>query len=520
MNTLNKYTGPWTQKEARHLLTRTLFGPNQSMIQQAISLGLDGTMQALMTTALGPRPLNPYEPNDPEVPIGSTWINADATPGPGLNLYRIFSITAWYYLKLQSNQLNIQEKMVLFWHNHFVVSDIEGPMLFYNYFDTLEKNALGNFRDLAKKITINAGMLRYLNGNLNTKTTLNENYARELLELFTIGKGDLAGPGDYTTFTEQDVKAIAHALTGWSYTTPYNIDVTFDPAKHDTTTKQLSYRFNNATIPNLGNKEYEKVVDIIFQQDECSRFISRKLYRWFVDYHITPEVEMNIIESMAQIIRDDDYNIKNALTALLFSEHFYSEAVYGCMIKSPLDFIMSLSNGLEFPVPPALLDYYTYYNSLWANSKVMGQVITELPDVAGWKAYYQEPQFYRHWINSVSLQERKRFIYLFIQSGIKVNNLTPIRIPVMQIIDQLPDPSHIDLLIQDLSKLIYPYSLTSTQLDYLQEVVLNGLPDYEWTIEYNAYKADPNNTNLFNAIDQKIRNLFSTMLNLPEFNLH
>lgn len=515
---LTKYTGPWTIREAGHLMRRSTYGPSRQMIMEVVNMGLDQAIDTLFEPGqFAERPLNYYATNDPEVPVGSTWVNADASPASGLNTYRIDSINAWYLLKLQGGKINILEKMVLFWHNHFVVSDIEGPMLFYNYFNTLEQNALGNFRQLAKEITITAGMLRYLNGNLNTKTTLNENYGRELLELFTIGKGPLIGPGDYTNYTEQDVRAFAECLTGWSYTAPYTIDVTFDASKHVTTDKQLSYHFNNQVISNLGNQEYLKVVDIIFQQDECSRFISRELYRWFVDYHITPEVETEIIEPMAQMIRDDNYDIVNALKALLQSEHFFSEAAYGCMIKSPLDFIMSMSQGLEFPVPTALNDYYTYFNFLWKDTKLMGQVITELPDVAGWKAYYQEPLYYRHWINSVSLLERKRYVAKYLNSGFTINMLPLLKIPVMSIIDALPNPFDINELLYDLSDQLFAYRLTSSQYDILKDVVLNGLPEYEWTVEYNQYQSDPANTQVFNAIDAKIRQLFMVLLNFPEF---
>lgn len=517
----NKYAGPWTLKEAAHLLRRTTFGPSRQMMLDAVNMGFDNTMDSLFTPGqYAPRPLNYYSTADPEVPVGSTWVNADVSPAAGLNGYRIDSINAWYILKLQSPQINILEKMVLFWHNHFVVSDIESPGLFYNYFDTLEQNALGNFKELAKKITVNAGMLRYLNGNINTKTTLNENYGRELLELFTIGKGPLAGPGDYTTFTEQDVRALAECFTGWSYTSPYQIIVAFDNSKHVTTPKQMSYRFNNAVIPNQGNTEYKTAIDIIFQQDECSRFISRKLYRWFVDAHISPTVEQDIIEPMAQMIRNDGYDIAPALKSLLESEHFYSDAAYGCMIKSPLDFIMSMSQGLKFPVPPALNDYYTYFNFLWKDSKLMGQIVSELPDVAGWKAYYQEPLYYRHWINSVSLQERKRYVNKYINSGFVINSLPIAKIPVMDIINALPNPSDIDEMLKDLTAQLFAYPLGPSQFTLLKDVLLNGLPDYEWNIEYSEYSSNPTDPQIFAAIDAKVRVLFSVLLNFPEFMLH
>lgn len=519
---LNPYLGPWTKREVSHLLRRTVFGPNAKMIEKVMNIGLSNAVDELFLPGRIPeRPLNPYATNDPEVPVGNTWVNADQSPStPGLNMYRVFSLNSWYLLKLQSSEINILEKMVLFWHNHFVVSDIESPALFYDYFKTLESNALGNFKQLTKEITINAGMLRYLNGNLNTKTSLNENFARELLELFTIGKGELAGPGDYTTFTETDVRAITKSLTGWNYTVPDKIVVSYNDSLHDSSIKSLSHRFGNAVIPNLGKTEYEKVVDIIFQQAECSKFIARKLYRWFVHYHIDSSVESLIIEPMSQIILQDNYNVKNAIKSLLLSEHFYSEAAMGCMIKSPIDFIMSISNGLQFNVPSGLHDKYSYFNYLWNNMKLMGQTVSELPDVSGWKAFYQEPLYYRHWINGVSLQERKKFIDLYIQSGIKINQLAPIRIDVLKLVQELKEPSDINFLIDEITELLYTNKLTKTQLDYLKESILNGLPEYEWTVEYNEYIADPNNQIKSDAIDSKLRTLFSLMLNLPEFLLN
>ncbi|NOT38827.1 MAG: DUF1800 domain-containing protein [Saprospiraceae bacterium] len=518
--TLTPYTGPWTFSTAAHLLRRTTFGPSLKMINEAETQGLNSTLDELFTEGRFPtRPLNPYATNDPEVKVGETWINADQSPASGLNLYRIYSLTSWYIKKLQSEEFNILEKMVLFWHNHFVVSEIESPALFYNYFETLEKFALGNFREFTKEVTVNPGMLRYLNGNTNTKQALNENYARELLELFTIGKGPIAAPGDYTTFTEQDVRAISKALTGWNYTTPYKIVLAFDNSKHDTSVKTLSHRFGNQTIANLGDQEYKKVVDIIFEQDECSRFIARELYKWFVNHHLTQQIEVDIIEPMAKMIRDDNYVIKNAVRALLNSEHFFSDAVYGCMIKAPMDFIMSISNSLKFPVPNQLHDNYAYFNHLWTDTHLMGQTYSEIPEVAGWKAYYQEPLFYRHWINGVSLQDRKRWIDKFINKGISFNSIIGIKIPVLDVIKEFSDPGNITSLLTELGQLIFTHPLTNSQTAIAKDVILKGLPNYEWTVEYEDYVNDPNNKQKKDAIENKLRALFTHLMNLPEFQL-
>ncbi len=527
--TLKPYSGPWTFSTAAHLLRRTSFGPTRKMIQKAESIGLQSCINELFIPNRFPeKPLNHNYANEPNVPIGNTWV--DIAPPSGANQYRVYSINAWYINKLQSEEFNILQKLVLFWHNHFVVAEIENPQLFYTYFDLLQKFSLGytnnngifvpgSFKDLTKAITINAGMLRYLNGNTNTKLALNENFGRELLELFTIGKGPLVAPGDYTTFTEQDVRAIAKALTGWAYGA-FPFTPVFDASKHEPTSKQLSHRFNNTSISNLGDQEYLKVIDIIFQQDECSRFIARELYKWFCNYHLSPEVERDVIEPMAQMIRTDNYNIINALKTLLSSEHFFSDEAFGCVIKAPLDFLMSISNALKFPVPSGLNDKYTYFNYVWINTKLMGQTISEHPDVAGWKAYYQDPLYYRHWINGVSLRERKRWIDLYVNKGITVNTLLNIKIPVLEIVKEFEEPSSIDRLIADLSDLLFTHQLTKSQFAIAKDVILRGLPSYEWTEEYEDYAMNPNDQQKRDAIENKLRALFTHLMNLPEFLLH
>ncbi|MBK8372664.1 MAG: DUF1800 family protein [Saprospiraceae bacterium] len=135
------------------------------------------------------------------------------------------------------NNPHIREKMTLFWHNHFVIADINEPRVLYNYIVKLRRLSLANFKEMAKEITVDNGMLEYLNGRDNTREAPNENYARELLELFTLGKGNSVGNGDYTTYTETDIKEIARVLTGWIDVNTLPIRSEFRAARHDTGTK-------------------------------------------------------------------------------------------------------------------------------------------------------------------------------------------------------------------------------------------------------------------------------------------
>jgi len=217
---LDRYQGPWNRNTATHLLRRTTYGNTIEEINQATASSMDEVIdQLLAERPLPPEPINYYYNNDPQVPIGESWINKPYTREQEIfneiNRARGRSLAGWTIGNLLNGGIHIREKMTLFWSNHFVTqaSVLRDPNIIYYNNNLLRSGALGNFRDLVTDVTINPAMLRYLNGNQNSLEAPNENYARELLELFTIGKGALAGPGDYTTFTEQDVTEAARILT-------------------------------------------------------------------------------------------------------------------------------------------------------------------------------------------------------------------------------------------------------------------------------------------------------------------
>ncbi|MEP6793336.1 MAG: DUF1800 domain-containing protein, partial [Saprospiraceae bacterium] len=420
--------------------------------------------------------------------------------------------------------VSIREKMFLFWHNHFVTANANIGKMIYQYAKVLRDNATGNFRTLVEQITVNPLMLLYLNGNESNKNAPNENYARELLELFTIGKGIEAGPGDYTNYTEQDIKEIARALTGWtSNGIAFNQAGNLPPAifrtnRHDTGTKTLSNRFGNAVISNLGDQEYKKVIDIILNQAEVSRFMARNLYRWFVYYFIDDEIESTVIEPLAEIMRQENYEIIPVLTALLKSEHFYHDNAIGAMIKSPVDFTMSTIKPFEVTTNFNLNQTYQLWFALHQLNTTLQQDVFTPPDVAGWKAYYQEPVFYRYWINSVTLTTRRAMTDGMATSVNTIFN-RPYGIDVLKVVDAIPNSTDPNDMIQYLIDLVLPYPLTQVQLDYLKDVLIPGLPDFEWTVEYGAYLNDPTNDTIRMGVENRLKALFIALLGLPEFQL-
>lgn len=530
---LTPYAGSWEFKQAAHLLRRTTFGPTWEQIQTAVNDGLQNTIAELL--ALNPLsqmpdpPINYYFENEPDVPIGETWINVKLQPE--FTIHRRKSLQGWTTKQIIDEGTSLTEKMTLFWHNHYATGDF--PILTrykYKYISTIRANALGNFKELTKLMTIDPLMLVYLNGQLNTEEAPNENYARELLELFTIGKGPIIAPGDYTNYTESDIAEIAKILTGWRITDTnnqdlYTLESHFIPNDHDNGDKQLSNHFNNEVISDTGENEYSHLIDIIFQQDEVSRFICRNIYRWFVHHKITTDIEINIIEPLAQVMRDNNYEVAPVLECLLTSQHFYDEEMIGCMVKSPWDFTASLIKQFEpiFPTDPAIT--FETYRVIFQGAAGLQMEYYNPPSVAGWKAYYQAPAYYRIWLNSVTLPIRDFATTTFSSLGIPTfenGSQIPvgvIEIDYLQILNNFSNPFDVNAVIDDFVKLLFPKDIEQDQKNILKEVLIPGLPDFEWSDEYSLYIGNPSDTNQANAVKTRVRNLVGSMLKMPEYQL-
>ncbi len=528
---LETYSGEWGFRQAAHLLRRAMFGPNEEQIKWSAEAGMTKTVEKLFEALPLPEsPVNPYYDGDPLVPVGASWVDAPYSTDANLvqlMSYRGASLFGWTIDLILQEGISAREKLTLFWHNHFPMNDILDPNFLYRYITLLRTHAWGNFRELTKAITIDPAMLGYLNGDANTAGNPNENYARELLELFTIGKGPQVAPGDYTNFTEQDVKEIARILTGWKTFGFLNrsdekFDAYFDSQHHDKGVKTLSHRFQGQQIFNLEDQEYAHLIDIIFQKEEVARFICRQLYRWFVFYHLDEQIETAVIEPMARILIDNDFEIKPAVQALLSSNHFYDSLYTGAIIKNPIEFIMSIYKPLRIEISTVLDQRYdsTYrlYNEFLGK---MQMVYYFIPEVAGWRAYYVHPVYYRSWINSTTLPVRIKMATELVQSGLLPfrANGPPMIVDVLKIVDAFENPLDPNEVIKEFSALLLPLPLQGDQREALKQVLLGGLPDFEWTAEYGSYAQDPGNARLAEAIEAKLRSLLQAMLSMAEFQL-
>ena len=524
---LAKYSGTWTKQEVAHLLRRTLFGPKLSEINSFAKKTVSEAVDSLLDTTnyvFNP-PINHYQNQtaDAAVPYGSTWVNAPLNVA--LEPNRKYSVKAWFWSLPAKQTTSIMEKMILFWHNHMPTQMQDTPVasLCYTYVKVLNDYALGNYKTLLKQMTVDPSMLYYLNGRLNTKKAPDENYGRELQELFTLGKGP------NSKYTEEDVKTAARVLTGFSInftTTPFS--TSFSSANHDTTDKTFSSFYNSTKITGrtgvfAGSLELDDMLNMILSVDEVSKHICRKLYQYFVYFDIDSNTETNVIEPLAKIFRDNNYEIKPVLKALLESEHFYDNWNRACVIKDPVTHQAGFVRQFEMPFPAAT-DYEANYQ-VYALGSYYGQItqmnLGDPPSVAGWEAWYQMPLYHKIWLNSDSLPKRNQFQDYLMMTGHKVKSFNFIVDP-WKISNQFSKPKDADSFIQEASDFLLALPLSSSQISNLKEILLpGGIPDYNWSDEYRAAldSGDPNHANSLATVTSKMRNLFKSIMNLSEYQL-
>lgn len=519
------YTGVWSVQEAAHLLRRTLFGAQFQQITQAVSDGLDTTVSKLMLSPKFTEPLS-YASTELVTSPGDSWVRSvyPATPIESFQCEesRRKSLDAWLMQRVNQTDLSVHEKMSLFWQNHFAAEGCSDARATYDYFNLLRTQAIGNFKTLIQEMTINPNMLVFLNGDKNTKYSPNENYARELLELFTIGKGAQVGASDYTNYTELDVSAGSRILTGWDTegmrsTTLSEVVAVFTASEHDVSSKTLSNRFGNQVIGDAQNTEYLNYIDVIFAQNETANFICRKLYRWFVSSTINATIETDVIAEMAEILRTNNYEIQPVLIALFKSEHFYDVNHRGAIIKNPIEFLFSIYNSTASEPNFDLESNYLLYQTLKDYTSSMGMNYRQPPNVGGWVAYYQKPVYYKNWVNSSYMKLRLALASnLTVYGGVQVNGVK-FELNFLTFLDNLSQPSNSVQVIEDVLTVFLPKEISQTQKSMLETVLLDSLPAFEWTVEYDAYRSDPTNEALSNAIQTRVAKLLEQVFKLLEF---
>ncbi|HEX3165515.1 MAG TPA: DUF1800 domain-containing protein [Chitinophagaceae bacterium] len=525
---LTPYNGPWTSNEVIHLLKRTMFGSTPDDINFFLGLGMNQSVDSLLTVSATPPapPVKNYNNNnipatDPDynIPMGQTWVTINTTDAEG---QRRNSLKAWWMGLMINQERNIREKMTLFWANHFSTETTDlGRMIWaYNNNALCRKNALGNFKQFVRDITLDVAMLRYLNGYLNISTAPDENYGRELQELFTLGKEN------NPNYTEDDVKKAARVLTGWKINANTNT-YSFTASQHDTTSKQFSSFYNNTVITGrsgatAGDLELTDLINMIFSKStEVSRFIVKKLYRYFVYYRIDSATETNVIDPLAQLLVSNNWEIKPVLSVLFKSEHFFDVVNQGCYIKSPVDLVVSVCRefGIVFPNATDYVNAYNMWSFMQSYAALLQQNIGDPPNVAGWAAFYQAPQFHETWINADTYPKRNLFTDTMIGPGYTRSGQKIIIDPVA-FTKKLSNPSDPNILMNDALRILFRIDLSATSKTALKNQILlsNQAQDYYWTNAWAAYISNPTAAN-YQVVYTRLRDLYKYLMDLAEYQL-
>ena len=528
--TLKTYKGKWDTPDVVHFLKRTMFGAKPEDVAYFKNISFKNTIKDILNTpsVIKIAPINNYNDDkiiDEEVSLGSTWVDSSLTNGK-LNKKRRDSYKQWWIGNMINQDRNITEKMVLFWHNHFATEahSVDNAIFCYHHNQLLHQYALGNFKEMVKAVTTDLSMLKYLNGNANTKKAPDENFGRELQELFTVGKGP------NSKYTEADVKAAAKVLTGYKIDKKTNI-YSFDASRHDESDKQFSTFYSNIIIKGRsgeeGTAELDDLINMIFAQEEVSKFIIRKLYRFFIFYKIDETTEREIILPLAKIFRKNNYEIKPVLKALFSSQHFFDINLRGTMIKSPIDLCVGLVReyAITFPTATDLIANYNMWGYLQVQAANMQQNIGDLPNVAGWPAYYQEPQLYKLWINSDTLPKRNQFSDRLMGKGYKAKDDKKIFIDVVAYTKLLPHPEDPDALINDIIQLLYTVNLSAAEKTRIKSsILLSNLQGNEsnhyWTNAWNNFVTNPNDETNQKQVIYKLINLYKYLMNRPEYQVY
>jgi uncharacterized protein (DUF1800 family) len=511
------YNGSWTLNEVAHLLKRTTFSAKKSDIDYFLTRSVSDAVDELLSTVTPPSPPvrdyglledeNDVLHDDLGVAMGQTWVNDPNTASAAIirgsiNRERVESLKKWWAGLMINHGRSIQEKMVLFWHHLYSVqeSEVNNAQILYRHHNLLRSNALGNVKTIAREVSIDPAMLIHLNGYLNSKQAPDENFARELQELFTIGKSNEA------RFTENDVIAAARVLTGWRVNT-IPAGSYFDSTAHDTGSKSFSSFYGNTTIPGgTGLQELDALINMIFATTEASKFIVRKIYKWFVYYDIDDTVEINVIAPLASLLRTNNYNIKPVLSALFKSEHFFDTINQACYIKNPFDMVIgTLSEfGVSYPAYTNYTTGYPFFYELYRKAAEMQMRLFQPPDVSGWPSYYQEPMHYELWVNSNSLPKRADYTDNLISDNI---------LDLRAFASLSSNPSNPDTLVSDVTALLLRYPLSDNSKNFVKtKFLLNNTTDN--TIWTNAW-----NSNNAAVIDPALKEMFKFIMNLPEYHL-
>ena len=366
-------------EEARHVLARTGFGGDISEIESLTQMDRAEAVDHLLSE------VSQHAGTSPSPDMASGHPPTQGMKGLSIEQKKAFrqerkdeafALKGWWYQELMTTPSPLTERMTLFWHNHFTSSfkKVKWPVLLYRQNVLLRRHALGSFRDMLFQIAKDPAMILYLDTQTNRKDHPNENFARELFELFTLGEGQ---------YSEQDIKEAARAFTGWHVALRQGGGAVFHRQQHDGGVKRVLER--------TGMLSGDDVLAILLEHPQCAIHLTNKLWREFV----SEESDAREVERLAVIFRSHRYQIKPLVRELLLSPHFWAMENRGTLVKSPAELIVGTARMFQLPVKDT--EAFAKYG------KRLGQDLFDPPNVKGWPGGAR-------WITSTTLLARWQWL--------------------------------------------------------------------------------------------------------------
>lgn len=438
---------PWNSRAAAHLYRRASFGASTAQLDDATSRGPQECVDRLLETC------------KPENAETQAFDSQMASMAEGLLASEPEALESWWLYRMLFTPAPLRERLTLLWHGHFATSaaTVENTAMMLRQNQTLRHHALGQFEPMVQAISRDPAMLSYLNSTTNAKLHPNENYARELMELFCLGVGN---------YTERDIQETARCFTGWEIRRG---QYQFNKHQHD---------FGNKSIfGQTGKFDGDDAIRIILQQDAAPRFIARKLVNYFC---CDQPVSEGLTEPLADQLRQNDFHMEPVVRRILTSRYFYSQASIGRKIRSPVDLAIGMLRCLDGAVGTI---------SLARELRPLGQRVFFPPNVKGWEGG-------RHWINATTLIGRVNLATKILRDeDIRFGGSTLVNYFARHFSD--PELSTPRQIIEFLTDLLVAVPLTAGAAHALIEVANNGQHD-------TSRRAD---------------RVLNTMTALPEFQL-
>ena len=458
---------PTLRKKISHLYWRAGFGISLEMLDQKSSLPLKETISKLLTDAKNPDLLAL------QLPIYEQLAKEGKAMMKNADLRKKLQeenrgVNSFWIRNMATSKNPLLERMTLFWHGHFAMISRNNSNVSKNYINTLRTHALGNFGELVLAIARDPGMIKFLNNQQNKKGHPNENFARELLELFTMGIGH---------YSEQDIKEAARAFTGWR--TNKNGVFTFSEKRHDYDRKTF--------LGQEGDFNGEDIIRIILEKKQTAKFIATKVYQYFVNQKINQEH----VQELAYKFYNSNYSIEKLMRTIFESNWFYAEENIGTKIKSPIDLLVGMMKTLQ-------LDLGSQKSFLFIQ-KMLGQILLNPPNVAGWAG---GPS----WIDNATLVFRLNLAgYLFKTQSVNVYAKPAFEDKARKKIKQKLSAT------MDLSPIIYHFKNSD------EAVIYASLSDWLIQTKLNIKKSEMDLFTKNDVTSDYVASLVLRLMTLPEY---